>query len=169
MRDKIILASIVLAGLIVWGVGVKLTDAQAQTRNIRGTHATLPIGAKVTGQTLDASHSFELEDVARGFSVMSLMITVTDANDSVTALTMTCTGSMDNNTTDYTLQSVSVSSGVGTGSNSSWVFDPSGVTSPKRWLWRVDIEGIEDVECTFTDTGGVVADILDVSVYLGAG
>jgi hypothetical protein len=119
---------------------------------------------------LDASRAFTFETVTQGgrgeiWGMMLVFISLTDANDSTTALNMVCSASDDDNTTDYTLQDC-VSGGTGTYTcyNLTWTHDPSSTSSPKKWLWRVDIEGLEDVECTFTDTGGVAADKLTVDI-----
>lgn len=121
--------------------------------------------------TLDAaSGTFEVENLKLSgtYGLMILFLALTDANDSCTAVTMSCTGSPDNNTTDYTLQSCTTVTGVCTSADASWVKDASGNTTvdTKRWVWRVDIEGMEDVECTFTDTSGAAADSLRVEAYL---
>lgn len=127
-------------------------------------------GSPIDGVALDAaSSSFainasESPDRNGVWGLMVVWVTITDANDSTTAITMTCTGSHDRGATDYTLQSITTATGVGTSANSSWVKDPSAITSPKKWPWRVDIEGFPEVECTFTDTGGAAADTIGVTV-----
>lgn len=97
--------------------------------------------------------------------LMVVWVSVTDASNSVTAINMTCTGSHNGGTTDFTLQDCSsVAAGSCTSVGASWVKDPSAITSPKRWPWRVDIEGVPEVECTFTDTGGDASDSITVFV-----
>lgn len=114
--------------------------------------------------TLAATRSFSLTQLTNSgtYGLLVLYVSVTDANNSVTALGMSCTSSLDGNTTDYTLQDITIAAGVGTSVDASWTKDPSAITSPKRWVWRVDIEGLEDVECTITNTGGTAADTLRV-------
>lgn len=128
------------------------------------------LGERIAATTLDAaSSSFTIGTTHRPsglWGLMTVRITVTDADNSVTAITMICGGSSDGNSTSYTFQECAVAAGVATCNNLSWVFNPTAVTSPKRWQWRVDIEGVEDVTCTFTDTGGVVADTIQVAVGL---
>ena len=127
----------------------------------------LPV-ATIAATAMDAASStFEVENakLAGVYGLLLVLVTVTDANDSTTAVTMTCTTSADNNSTDYTLQVCTTAAGACTSSNASWVKDPSAITSPKRWVWRVDVEGLEDYECTFTDTGGAAADTIAVSAY----
>ena len=126
------------------------------------------VGELIDDAGLDTTPSFSMTNIPSSgtWGLMVVYVQVTDANDSVTALNMTCTGSIDNNTTDYTMQDCTVSGGTATCVDLSWTKDPSGIASPKRWPWRVDVEGFEDVECTFTNTGGVAADKLDVSVAM---
>jgi hypothetical protein len=125
------------------------------------------LGTMLATTTLDnASESFtwdtELKLGAWGLLVVYAYLT--DANDSVTALTMTCYARKGGN--DYTLQSIAVAAGVGTSTDASWVKDASGSTAAdtKLWVWRVDIEGYEDVKCTFTDTGGNSSDSISAIV-----
>jgi hypothetical protein len=136
----------------------------------RFTNWTYKLGTLVNNLGLDASRSFSVAATAiQGAGLLTLYISVTDANDSVTALGMTCTSSPDGGTTDYTIQDCTVASGACTSSNASWTKDPSGISSPKLWPWRVDIEGLigdgSNIECTFTNTGGVAADKLTVIGY----
>lgn len=127
-------------------------------------------GSPINGVALDAaSSSFtvipsEYPERNGVYGIMVVWVTITDSNDSVTAINMSCTGSHDRGATDYTLQDITVAAGVGTSVNSSWTKDPSGITSPKKWPWRVDIEGMPEVECTFTDTGGNSSDTIGVTV-----
>lgn len=137
-------------------------------------HAYSKYGTVISAATLDASStSFAINQdnatTAGIYGEMTVWIVVADSAsgagaNSVTALNMSCTGSPDGGATDYTLQDISVAAGVGTSVNASWTKDPSGITTPKKWPWRVDTEGYPEVECTFTDTGGDVNDTLGVIV-----
>ncbi|OFW58400.1 MAG: hypothetical protein A2Y75_01445 [Candidatus Solincola sediminis] len=99
------------------------------------------------------------------FGLMTVWVSIADADNSTTALNMSCTGSHDGGTTDYALQDcATLTNGVCTSVGASWTKDPSGITTPKRWPWRVDIEGFPEVECTFTDTGGAAADSITAYV-----
>lgn len=124
---------------------------------------------QIDASALDASStSFSLTNLPTTgtWGLLMVYVSITDSDNSTTAINMSCTGSTDDNSTDYTLQDVAVAAGVGTSTNLSWTKNPSAITSPKRWLWRVDIEGIEDIECTFTDTGGAAADSITVTTVL---
>ena len=128
--------------------------------------ANKTLGTLISTTTLDAASSVATVDPedALGYGLLILSVTVSDSNDSVTAISMACTSDIGGN--DYSLQECSVSSGAATCYNATWTFDPSGESSPKRWAWRVDIEGFRGVECTFTDTGGLVADSIVVVGHL---
>lgn len=120
---------------------------------------------KETGD-LSASQDFEVEvGRSRIFGLASIWICVTDADDSVTEVEMTCTGSHDNNTTDYVLQEIDAA-GAST-DEPSLSKNPSAMAN-KCWLWRLDIEGVEDFECTLSDTGGDGDDSYDVDVTLAS-
>lgn len=127
------------------------------------------LGTLLSTTTLDASSTsitWDAEMKQGSWGELIIYVTVTDGSNSVTALNMTCYGSKNGGTTLYTLQSISVASGVGTSYDASWTKDPSAITSPKRWIWRVDIEGIEDAKCIFTDTGGDASDSISAIVDL---
>ena len=128
------------------------------------THKTRKLGSLITGGTLDAaSHVATVSSAdggSLGYAVLSLYVKLTDANSSVTNISMSCTGSHDGGTTDYTLQSCAVAAGTCTSTNAAW---SKTLTAQGNWIWRVDILGYQEVECTFTDTGGLVADTLDVT------
>jgi hypothetical protein len=94
-----------------------------------------------------------------------IWVTITDASNSVTAIHASCTSSRDGGTTDFAIQDcATLTDGVCTSVGTSWVKDPSGITSPKRWVWRGDIEGLPELECTFTDTGGDGSDFIKVEL-----
>lgn len=123
-------------------------------------------GTVINDLDLSASRSFEVNlspgQLGGVWGLMTAYICVTDADDSVTALNMSCTTSHDGGSTDYTLQDCAVSSGACTSSDASWTKNPSAITSPKCWPWRVDIESLPHIECTITDTGGDASDTLNV-------
>lgn len=126
-------------------------------------------GTVITTTTLDASSSsfsFANQQASTDgtWDIATVWVTAIDADNGVSAITMSCTGSKNNNTTDYTLQSVDVSAGVGTSTDASWVKNPGANTT--RWPWRIDIAGFPSVECTFTDTGGDASDSIAVDLSL---
>jgi len=124
-------------------------------------------GRVIDAATLDASSATFGVDISAPQSngiwgLMTVWVCLTDANDSVTALNMSCTGSRDNGTTDHTLEDCTMASGVCTSNSASWTKSLAAITSPKCWVWRVDVEGLPNAECTFTHTGGAAADLLTV-------
>jgi len=129
--------------------------------------ASKPTGTLVSAVTLDAASSAVTinGEAAQGFDLLILEFSLTDANDSVSAITMTCFEGGLPTDMDYAMQSCTVASGVCTSDNASWVKDPSGMTK-KKWATRVDISGYRNVSCTITDTGGLIGDILTVKGYL---
>lgn len=161
-----------LVGAVSYAVSTaqQATLLQMQLVSAMSRREFLDLGEKIAATTLDAaSTTFEVE-VSRGvsFGLATVWVSVLDAGDGVTDISMTCTGSKDNNTTDYDLQSCATSAGTCTSTDSTWSKDPSGNTAvdTKRWPWRVDIEGINDFECIFTDTGGDISDTIQVEVSL---
>lgn len=131
-------------------------------------NAVVNIGTLIDAQDMGANRSFSQTQLSNmgAFGLLNVYLSLTDANNSVTNIRMTCTASLDGNTTDFTMQSCTVASGVCTSDNAAWDRNPSAVASPKRWVWRVDIEGLEDIECTFAPTGGAAADLLTVTGQL---
>lgn len=137
-------------------------DAYGQTTNKYAVYGTV-----IDAQTMAAPRSFTIVRQNPAYygvyGLTTLWICLTDADNSVTDLTMTCTGSPNDGTTDYTLQDCStLVAGVCTSVNASWSKNPSAISSPKCWPWRVDTEGVAELECTFTPTGGAAADLLSV-------
>lgn len=123
--------------------------------------------ASIATTTLDASSSsftFNKQNAVRLgiWDKVLVWVTVVDAANNVSAITMSCTGSRDEGTTDYGFEDCSVSSGVCTSSAASWVRNPG--TGTTRWLWRIDSTGVPEVECTFTDTGGGATESIAVTV-----
>lgn len=122
----------------------------------------------ISGLALTSTRSFEIERSSKttGLGLLVVLIKLTDANSSITQVGMTCTTSLDNNTTDYTIQACTTSSGACASSNASWDKGDA-VTGPgtANWVWRVDTEGYEDIECTFAADAGsaAAADVITVS------
>lgn len=113
-----------------------------------------------------SSNSFAIDNqVADRVGVWDLMdvwVCATDADNGVSLLTMSCTGSHDNGTTDYTLQDCTTASGVATCVDLTWTKNPGANTT--CWPYRVSIHAIPEIECTFTDTGGDASDSITVYV-----
>lgn len=132
------------------------------------TQAYISLGEKIPLTTLDApSTSFTVDRSSGGlFGLMMVFVEITDADNSVIGIAMACTASDDTNTTDWALQTCTVSGGTATCLDLAFNKDPQLITSPKRWMNRIDIEGVQSVECTITDTGGTILDTIRVVVAL---
>lgn len=156
--------AVVVAVTITLGL---VADAQADPVGVR---VRSPAFATATNTLDEASTTVtvNLQKAKASWGLAVIYVTVTDASDGVTDISMACTTSEDGGTTPFYLSSCDVSAGACTSSLASWSYDPQAVTSPKRWVWRVDIEGLKDLACEFSDTGGDVSDVLAVSVSLAA-
>ena len=119
----------------------------------------------INAATFDAARSFNLNfnQYGGGFDVLSIYLEFTDANSSVTRFDGNCTTSLNGNTTDFEIQDCAVAAGVCTSSDTEWQKATPGTAN---WVWRVDVSGYQDVECTF-DVGagaGAAADLLTAHV-----
>ena len=129
-------------------------------------------GRVVNAATLDASSStfavnLNNADTAGVWDLMDVWINVsTDADNSVTAITLACTASRDGGTTDFAMQWCSTAAGVCTSSSTSFVKNPSAM-STKAWVWRLPVAAYPEIECTITDTGGDDNDVMSVWVSFG--
>lgn len=121
----------------------------------------------INALSLSSSRSFEIERSSNttGLGLLVVLVRFVDANSSVTQVGMTCTTSRDNNTTDHTIQACTTASGACTSNDASWDKGDA-VTGPgtANWVWRVDTEGFEDIECTLAADAGTAAAIDTVTV-----
>lgn len=117
----------------------------------------------ISANQMTTSRSFSLNrDNAYGYEVLTLFVELTDANTSITRFDATCTVSTDGNTTDYTPQECTSSSGTYTCVDTGvWQKASPGT---KNWPIRIDVTGFPDVECTFSvgAGSGASADLLTV-------
>ena len=91
------------------------------------------------------------------------------ASGSVTRIDMVCYD-VGVDTTNYLMQSISVSAGTGTSSDAAWQKTVSG-SEDKNWSWRVDVLGFPVVKCTLSAGAGTghANDRLDVTYQLCRG
>jgi hypothetical protein len=128
-------------------------------------HANIQLGTLINAQDLSASRSFSINNAILGMGIMTLLIDLTDANSSVTNLSMTCTISDTDNVTDFKMQTGSIASGTITLFDSTWSKNNPGGSTGDIVL-RVDTIGTPgDTECTFSDTGGDGSDTITVRGY----
>jgi hypothetical protein len=128
-----------------------------------GKFTCMDLGVLVDGLAMSSSRSFAVNTrSASGYGVLTLFTSLTDANTSITRLDLTCTGSDDSNTTDYEFEDCTVSAGVATCVDGGvWQKASPGSTKFAR---RVDVNGVPDLECTYsvgTGSGGA-PDLLSV-------
>lgn len=154
---KTVVTSIII-GLVAAPVSIS-----TQTASAAEMEANKPLGTLVDAATLDAASASATvsPESSLGFGLLLLHITVDeDSGNDITAISMTCASSIGGY--NYALQSCTTIDGEATCYEATWTHDPSGTSNPKRWLWRVDIEGLRGVTCTFTDIGGIAADTITV-------
>lgn len=77
-------------------------------------------------------------------------------------VTMTCTASNDDGTTDYKIQDCTMASGTCTSNDLSWS-KASGAAS-SNWMWRIDSTGFVRLECTLL-CSGAGTDTVTVKTY----
>ena len=118
------------------------------------TFATASGSTKVIN-ALDATSSravtISTKDVDGGYDLAVLFVEFTDANSSVTSVTVTCTVTHDNSTANYTPQK-------DTAGGSGWTQTTANVwtkASPgsTNWPIRMNISGYPDFTCTFAFAG----------------
>lgn len=91
---------------------------------------------------------------------VTLFVSLTDADTSITRLDVTCTTSDDGNTTDYVPQIPKVDSGVATLSD-GLIFRKSS-PGTKNMAIGFDLENDPDFECTLTVGAGSATAVIDV-------
>lgn len=132
-----------------------------------GTQACSSVVTQVDALAMTSSRSFSYNGPASSdYGLATVYIDLTDSNSSITTFTATCTVSHDGNSTDYTPQECSSSSGTYTCVDTGvWNKATPGT---KKWPLRLDLEGYPDFECTFSVGGGSggSGDLLTVKTQL---
>ncbi len=150
------LASLIIAASLLFA-------APAMAQRVGGRHAWIDLGTLIAAQTAAAPRSFTVNNSAFGMGVLWLFIKET-RDGGLSNVTMSCTASEDDNTTDYLLQDCSVAAGVCSSSDASW---SQTIAANKNWIWRVDVLGVPgDLECTFSFTGGDAGDAITVDGWM---
>ena len=159
---------------LLFAVSVLLVSAQALATNavtLSGPNQLkyyVKYGKVLNAVTMAAPRSFTkavTSPETNGVPDLTVLwVCLTDANNSVTLLTWSCTASHDGGTTDYTMQDTQ--SSAGTATFTDWIGQkiPTNIASPKCWPIRLDTAGFPEIECTFTPTGGAAEDLLTVSL-----
>lgn len=123
-------------------------------------------GPQISAQGMDSSQSFEITgSPSNNFGLASVLLDLTDANTSITSFDMSCVGKVGLVDDEFTLQSCATSAGVCTSSDASWAKASPGTA---KWVWRVDMEGIQTLKCTLSVGAGTGtgADLLTARVRL---
>jgi hypothetical protein len=148
-----------------------LIPTTLSAQSVGPRNANRYLGSLIASTTLNSATPSFTYSGEYGWGLLNLYVHVTDTNDSVTEITMTCTDSTDAGTTNYDIQECKMSNGACTSYKATWVAGEAtgeplnGTADDVYWLWRVDIEGMASVKCTFTVTGGSAAagDLIQVN------
>ena len=128
------------------------------------------LGVLISAETLASSRSFEIERELgnEAWGLALLYVTITDTDNSETGVSVDCTASEDDNTTPFRVPAC-----VWDGTNTRYnceagplFWNPTDETTPKKQVFRVDVEGFVDLECTMTFTGGSASDTISTTVTL---
>lgn len=120
--------------------------------------------------TLAAARTVTFDnDELTGLGLLSLYVTIFDADDSETGVSIACTAEHASGGNSYRVpacpwDTVNLRFNCEAG---PMFWNPSDETSAdtKRQLFRVDIENMTNSVCTFTFTGGAAGDRIEVVAY----
>ncbi len=144
---------ILLIGLLIYPVSI--SKAQGK-RGPLHNYRKLPT-ALIALTTCASTRSFTLSDI-QGWGLLILYIDHS-AHSTLTKVVMTCTASNDASTTDFEIQGCTMSNGDCYSYDGSWIKgDPVAISGVKRWPWRIDTMGFENVSCSFVFTNGSAND-----------
>ena len=131
------------------------------------------LGTKIDGLALTSSRAFTHDgnnNVGHAYAWVTGELTDTDA--SITKLRMTCTVSIDGNTTPLEPQECTVTSGTCASADAGVWEKGDGSAGPgtSSWPWKVTLDGMPDFSCTFAVISGSAAstDVITSKVRLCA-
>lgn len=125
----------------------------------------------IAAQTLASSRSLAIaSDQLTGYDTLVLWVTVTDANNSETGVSVSCTGQMAGAGNAYRIPACQWdATNLRYNCEAGPLFwNPSDETSPKRQIFRYRTLGAPNATCTFSFTGGAAADAIDVTAFAAA-
>ena len=130
----------------------------------QGRKGPLHIYRKLTTALLGSADT----TVSRSFSLArlagwGLLVVYVDhhTHATLTKVVMNCTATNDAGTTDFEIQDCTLILGDCRSEDATWTKgDPTAISGVKRWPWRIDIMGYEQVDCTLTFTGGSAGDFI---------
>lgn len=123
---------------------------------------------QVNGLDLQASRAWTHDGTDNeSWGLMTVLVNLSQQN-TVTRVDLTCTGSDDGNTTDFALQDCAISAGACTSSDATW---QKTVAAADQWVWRVDLLGLPDWECTMSvgAGSGTSTDVITVKTRVCTG
>ena len=104
-------------------------------------------------------------ETVAGYSKLLVYTALTDADSSVSAVTTTCTTSIDGSSFG-SLTSVSVSAGAATVTPLVFSRTTSGTS---QWMREIDVWGYSAIKCVFACTNGAAGDKLVVQMQAAVG
>lgn len=128
-------------------------------------HMTLPVQLKLNNAPLVISPEFKtLQDANSGFGLIIVEIDYTrQGGSAVTSINMTCFGNISrpgsNPVIDDFLQTCTTNAGICTSFDSIW---QKAVNISKKWVWRIDAQGYDNVRCVLSTTGAAGTDTVTV-------
>jgi hypothetical protein len=129
-----------------------------------GTTDRYRVLAQVAATAAVGSRTFTLD--VRTFSKLSILV---DLNGYVsgTAITLTCSWSLDRGTTFTRVMSTAVASGAGT--LSKYIDTYAGITGVDQAGFEYDVRTYDSFRCIVAITGGAAGDIFDVYATAASG
>jgi hypothetical protein len=135
-----------------------LLPSTALARKDSGSNLQVRLnGAIAAGTTLAASRSITFSgDELSGIGLVVIYAEITDANNGEVGVSMACTAEPRSGGQPYRIPTcVWDSANLRHNCEAGPLFwNPSDETSPKRQVFRADVEGISNATCTFTFTTG---------------
>jgi hypothetical protein len=164
MKRALQLSVVILCAAVVsWLVGAQVI-ASSNPHPVKSLTT-----AAIASSTLAAPRSFSItgnEIGNQSYGLAMLYTTITDANNSETGVSVACTGVRSGAADEFRVPACSWDS-ANTRYNCEagpMFWNPSDETSPKRQVFRLDIEGLVNVTCTYSFTGGSASDSIVVGV-----
>lgn len=152
---------IILATLLILTLPTGAAAYQDGPKNV-----DINLGTLINAQTLASARTATINgNVIKGYGIVSLYATVTDANDSETGVSVACTSAPTSGGTEYRVPTCVWDSG-NTRYNCEagpMFWNPSDETSPKSQVFRIDVEGLSNLTCSFTFVGGAAGDSITVT------
>jgi hypothetical protein len=155
---RIAILAAVLAVTLPLGAGARINGPANLSDNL---------GTLIEWSTLAASRTATISgDKMQGMGLLNLYVDLEDANDSETGVSIACTTAYESGKWEYRIPAC-----VWSAANTRYdceagplFWNPSDETSAdiKRQVFRIDTEGLTNVTCVFSFTGGAAGDRIRV-------